>query len=75
MLGQVFLRKTGLIVDGKEVVIIAGNVTLSEEESATLQNETQYVISGATLSHPIDRKEEARGMMIDSILRMPIWRV
>ncbi|WP_206459396.1 hypothetical protein [Anaerovorax sp. IOR16] len=75
MKGQVFIRKTGQMINGKEAVIIAGIVTLDALEDFTIQTETQYTISNATLSEPINRREEARGNAVDSILRMPIWRV
>ena len=77
MLGQVFIRKTGKIVNGKEAVIIAGIVSLGLKEQEELKSEHQYIITSANLSqlHARDISHISRGNGIDGLLTSPIWRL
>lgn len=77
MLGQVIVRKTGEIINGKEAVIITGIVALNEEENAKLKSEHQYIVTGCNI-HPSfsrDLTEELHGKTLDSALTMQIWRL
>lgn len=77
MLGQIFVRKTGTIINGKEAVIIAGIVTLDDLEKLTIENESQYIIKGADIvvESRVDLKNEAKGQGIDGLFRLPIWKL
>ena len=77
MLGQVFIRKTGTIINGKEAVIIAGIVSLSDVENEKLKDEHQYTITSANIMPLTGRNIEhvSRGNGIDGLLTSPIWRL
>lgn len=77
MLGQVFIRKTGTIINGKEAVIIAGIVSLNLKEQEELKSEHQYIITSANLSqlHARDISHISHGNGIDGLLTSPIWRL
>lgn len=77
MLGQIIVRKTGTIINGKEAVIIAGVVALNPEEDEKLKTEHQYIITGCDI-HPGFEKDltaELRGETIDGALTSPLWRL
>lgn len=77
MLGEIFVRRTGAVINGKEAYIISGIVSLNEVEKAQLKSEHQYIIKGADI-HPgfeRDLTDFARGKSIDGILTSPIWKL
>ena len=77
MLGQIFIRKTGTIINGKEAVIIAGIVSLTDEEQEKFKNEHQYIITGCDTYPAFERDVSSisRGNGIDGILTSPIWKL
>ncbi|MDF2879570.1 MAG: hypothetical protein K0R54_127 [Clostridiaceae bacterium] len=77
MKGQLFVRKTGTMINGEEAVIITGVVTLNELEKFTINSECQYTIKNIELHENscVNRNEMAKGMSIDGLLCSPIWRV
>lgn len=77
MLGQVIVRKTGTIINGKEAVIIAGIVALNAEEEEKLKNEHQYIVTGMDVygAYEKDLTNELVGESIDGALTKPIWRL
>jgi hypothetical protein len=74
MIGQVFVRETGVEKNGKKLYIVAGIVGLDENDML-LSGETQYTITKMNLQDPVDRTLEGKGQMIDGLLRSLIWRV
>lgn len=77
MLGQIIVRKTGTIINGKEAVIIAGIVALNPEEDEKLKTEHQYIITGCDVypGFEKDLTTELYGESIDGALTSPIWRL
>jgi len=77
MLGQVIVRKTGTIINGKEAVIIAGIVALNPDEEAKLKDEHQYIVTGMDVysAYEKDLTDELSGESIDGALTKPIWRL
>ena len=77
MLGQIVVRKTGTMINGKEAVIIAGIVALDELEHMKLKGEHQYIITGCDIygGYEKDLTKEMHGMNIDGILQSPVWRL
>lgn len=77
MLGQVILRDTNTIINGKKAYIIAGVVSLANEEQLKLKGEHQYIITNASFypSFERDLTEELRGRSIDGALTSPLWRL
>lgn len=77
MLGQIIVRKTGTIINGKEAVIIAGIVALNPEEDEKLKSEHQYIVTGMDIysAYEKDLTDELCGKSIDGALTEPIWRL
>lgn len=77
MLGQIIVRKTGTIINGKEAVIIAGIVALNPEEDEKLKNEHQYIITGCDIYSGFEKDltAELAGKGIDGALTEPLWRL
>lgn len=71
--GQVILRDTGGIKDGKKVFMVFGVIGLSKDTN--ILNEHQYTINHLNLSAPIDRTEIARGNTPNGLLTEPIWKI
>lgn len=77
MLGQVILRDTNTVVNGKKAYIIAGIVSLNEEEQLKLKGEHQYIIINVSFYPCFERDltNELRGQSIDGALTSPLWRL
>lgn len=71
--GQVILRDTGGVREGKKVFMVFGIIGLSKDTN--LLSEHQYTVNDLKLSAPIDRTEIARGNTPDNLLTEPIWRI
>jgi len=75
MTGEVFVRDTNIEKNGKKLFIVVGIISADSIESLTLFGEHQYAVKNLELINPVDRKELAKGMGTDNLLREPIWRV
>lgn len=77
MLGQIILRDTNTVINGKKAYIIAGVVSLTNEEQQKLKGEHQYIITDASFYPCFERDltEKLKGMSIDGALTSPLWRL
>lgn len=71
--GQVILRDTGGIREGKKLFMVFGVIGLSKDTN--LLSEHQYTIKHLELLAPIDRTEITEGDTPDGLLIKPIWRI
>lgn len=77
MIGNVFVRKTGKKINGKEAVIICGIVSLAIKEEEELKDEHMYIITSANIPPHTGRdiSHISRGQGMDGLLTTPIWRL
>ena len=72
--GQLYVRDTGQVINGKRIFMTFGIMAVDEVGALEILNEHQYTAINLNLINPTDRKQEGRGCSPDGILRMPIWR-
>jgi hypothetical protein len=75
MYGQMFMRDTGCVSNGKKLFIACGIVALDSLEEMQTQNESIYTLTEFKISNPVCVKKEATGMGLDQIIQSPFWRV
>jgi hypothetical protein len=75
MTGQVVLRETGLVKDGKKVYMVFGVLGIPDDEARAFKGETKYTIQHLELVNPEDVKKITRGNTPDGLLKYPMWRV
>jgi len=83
--GQLMIRKTNAVIDGREVVMVFGVIAAGKGEIIDLKGEHQYSVVGMDVlgdihlqiiqASKIDRTKENGGMLPGQILTQPIWRI
>lgn len=82
--GQLMVRETNTMIDGRKVVMVFGLLAAAKGEVIDLKGEHQYTISGGDLmgdyhftlfkDSAVDRTNDARGDTPSGLLCLPIWR-
>jgi len=84
--GQLMIRETNAVIDGRKVVLVFGMLAAGKGETIDLKGEHQYAVVGMDVMGDLrlqiiqasgaEPAEEYRtGMTVDQLLCCPIWRV
>ena len=84
--GQLMIRKTSKVINGREVMMVFGVMAAGEGEAIDLKDEHQYTLVGTDAvgrdcslallkDGPVDQTDFAYGCRVDQLLTSPIWRI
>ena len=84
--GQLMIRETNAVIDGKKIVMVFGVIAAGEGETIDLEGEHQYTVVGMDVmgdlrlqiiqaSKTVPPEEYNKGATPSQLLCSPIWRV